>query len=98
MLENGMSLVALSLPSLWLLCTSVIPEKVARSLHSVLSLSWMFSGRSSGSSTERSNAEKAISRDKRLYDLKISSGLSDDSVPTTRNDLESHSSETYANV
>ena len=38
MLEAGMSLVAVNLPSLWLLFTTVIPEKVTRSLRSVLSL------------------------------------------------------------
>ena len=38
MLEAGMSLVAVNLPSLWLLLTKIIPEKVARSWHSALSL------------------------------------------------------------
>ena len=38
MLEAGMSLVAVNLPSLWLLCTSVIPERVVHSVRSMLSL------------------------------------------------------------
>ena len=38
MLEAGMSLMAVNLPSLSLLFTKVIPEKVARSLRSALSL------------------------------------------------------------
>ena len=38
MLEAGMSLVAVNLPSLWLLLTTIIPEKVARSWHSAISL------------------------------------------------------------
>lgn len=38
MLETGISLVAVNLPSLWLLFTSVTPEKVIRTIRSVLSL------------------------------------------------------------
>ena len=38
MLEAGISLVAVNLPSLWLLFTKMIPEKVAQSLRSVRSL------------------------------------------------------------
>lgn len=48
MLETGISLVAVNLPSLWLLFTSVTPEKVIRSIRSVLSLGSLRSGGSSG--------------------------------------------------
>ena len=61
MLEAGMSLVAVNLPSLWLLFTTVIPEKVARSLRSVLSLHSLrrsdlnTSSAAAGTSTTRAN-------------------------------------------
>lgn len=45
MLEAGMSLIAMNIPSVWLLCTKVVPEKVVRSIRSMVSLT---SGRSSG--------------------------------------------------
>ncbi|KUI67586.1 hypothetical protein VM1G_02813 [Cytospora mali] len=48
MLEIGISLVAVNLPSLWLLFTSISPEKVARSIRSVLSLASLRSGGSGG--------------------------------------------------
>lgn len=51
MLETGISLVAVNLPSLWLLFTSVTPEKVIRSIRSVLSLASLRSGGSGGDST-----------------------------------------------
>ncbi|MCJ1432699.1 hypothetical protein MMC27_002056 [Xylographa pallens] len=38
MLEAGMSLVAVNLPSLWLLLTTMIPEQVVQSVRSTLSL------------------------------------------------------------
>ena len=38
MLEAGMPLIAVNLPSLWLLLTHVVPERVVRSMRSALSL------------------------------------------------------------
>lgn len=60
MLETGISLVAVNLPSLWLLFTSVTPEKVIRTTRSVLSLESLRirgSGRS-GQSAGRDDGDK----------------------------------------
>ncbi|KAF2151900.1 hypothetical protein K461DRAFT_279413 [Myriangium duriaei CBS 260.36] len=45
-LEAGISLVAVNLPSLWLLFSKVVPETALRSIRSVLSLSSLRSGKS----------------------------------------------------
>lgn len=45
MLESGISLVAANLPSLWFLCSKTIPEHVAGSIRSVVSLGSMRSDR-----------------------------------------------------
>ena len=54
-----MSLVAVNLPSFWLLITSVIPEKVVRSVRSMLSLS---SPRGSGGSSGRVGGGESSTR------------------------------------
>lgn len=66
MLEMGIALVAVNLPSLWLLCTSVIPEKVTHGLRSIMSLSSLRSSQRARShrshstdSGERNITEKA---------------------------------------
>jgi len=50
MLEMGISLVAVNLPSLWLLFTQVVPEKVTQGLRSVASLTSIASRRSNSNS------------------------------------------------
>ena len=47
MLEAGMSVVAVNLPSLWLFFTSLMPEKLVRSVRSMISLSSLSSQRRS---------------------------------------------------
>lgn len=54
MLEAGMSLIAVNLPSLWLFFTSLLPEKVVRSIRSVIALASLSSQRSNG--LDRSSA------------------------------------------
>lgn len=56
MLETGISLVAINLPSLWLLFTSIKPEKIVHSLRSVLSLASLRSGGSRGDNHEPEQA------------------------------------------
>ncbi|KAI7778903.1 hypothetical protein LA080_001508 [Diaporthe eres] len=60
MLETGISLVAVNLPSLWLLFTSVTPKKVIRTIRSVLSLESLRSRGSGrrGQSTGRDGGDK----------------------------------------
>jgi hypothetical protein len=47
MLEAGMSVVAVNLPSLWLFFTSLMPEKLVRSVRSMISLPSLLSQRRS---------------------------------------------------
>lgn len=46
MLETGISLVAVNLPSLWLLFSSITPQSIIRGLRSMLSIHSLRSGRS----------------------------------------------------
>ena len=55
-LEMGISIVAVSLPSIWMVFASIAPDAILRSIRSVVSLASMRSG-SSRRSRERSNAE-----------------------------------------
>ncbi|KAG6012123.1 hypothetical protein E4U43_007934, partial [Claviceps pusilla] len=55
-LEMGVGLVAVNLPSIWMVFTSVAPDALLRSIRSVVSLASFRSGRSR-SSKERSNPE-----------------------------------------
>ena len=72
MLEAGMSLVAVNLPSLWLLFTTTIPEKVARSLRSVISLhSLRHSDPEASSATAGTSTNRA---DRRTETSSIDSG------------------------
>ena len=105
MLETGMSLVAVNLPSLWLLCTSVIPEKVVRSVRSILSLpSQRGSGGSSGrvgggESTTRVANNKLPSTDSTRPSLPSNSsqvGRLHNDPHQFRDDLEGQKYEAYA--
>ncbi|QKX55842.1 uncharacterized protein TRUGW13939_02940 [Talaromyces rugulosus] len=77
MLEAGLSVVVANLPSLWLFFTSILPEKVANSVHSISSLSslelpWR-SDRGSNSSANAAGHDASISINNRCLD--VSSGL-----------------------
>jgi len=61
MLEMGMSLVAVNLPSLWFLATSVIPEKVRNGLRSFASLTSLRSDRSGSNRSGRSGTSSGDS-------------------------------------
>lgn len=99
MLENGISLVAVNLPSLWLLCTSVIPDKMVRSLRSVISLV-SINSRGSGSRTtgdgetiDPETLQKAGSTaSSDTNDRLVLSHQSD----ALRRDLEGHNFQSYA--
>lgn len=53
MLEQGISLVAVNLPSLWFLLNKITPEKALRSVRSVFSLSSIRSNRSSANTVPK---------------------------------------------
>ncbi|KAF2151498.1 hypothetical protein K461DRAFT_174154 [Myriangium duriaei CBS 260.36] len=58
MLELGISLVAVNLPSLWLLFTSTVPEQALRSIRSVLSISSLRSSRSNNAAKDTTIIKK----------------------------------------
>lgn len=53
MLEMGMSLIAVNIPSMWLLLSHIVPEKITRGLQSMTSLSSLSSGRNSNRAYEK---------------------------------------------
>jgi hypothetical protein len=76
MLEAGLSVVVANLPSLWLFFTSILPEKVANSVHSISSLSslelpWR-SDRSRNPSANAAVHDASISINNRCLDVSSS--------------------------
>lgn len=86
MLEIGISLIAVNLPSLWMLFTSVTPEKVIRSIRSVISLGSL---RSRGSS--RGDVDNAVGKASTAGSTRPS-----ESSGRLRNDVEAQKAEVYA--
>ena len=62
-LEAGMSLIAVNLPSLWYFHNNVTPEKIIRSIRSIASLGSRTSGESAKSNTEIPQAHEAQKQD-----------------------------------
>ena len=104
MLEAGMSLVAVNLPSLWLLLTTVVPDKLKHTMFSVLSL--RSSGHSdkeavdkgAGSSSTNLKRHGPSSTDSQRPVLYSGDDLSYPRFPphNLRGDLEDQKYETYA--
>ena len=96
MLENSMSLVAVNLPSLWRLCTSVIPEKIAGSIHSMTAL---FSMRNS-SRTVHATRQMTMDSNDSIARPSASAASSDHLAPEKnsfkiRNEMGSHTCKIY---
>lgn len=95
-----MSLIAVNLPSLWLLCTSVIPDKLARSARSMISLFSLNSkGSGSGSTQGQGNtfADSAALEKGRAHSSDTNEDLvAPASSGTLRSDLDEHSFQSYA--
>lgn len=78
-----MSLLAINLPSLWMLCVRTIPEKIARSMHSLTS---MRSGGSSSPRTTQNHTDRANLTD----NSGNASGMAPSPHGLSRHDLEQH--------
>ncbi|PSR82548.1 hypothetical protein BD289DRAFT_488118 [Coniella lustricola] len=70
-LEIGISLVAINLPSCWLLLTQVAPDKVIRSIRSVISLGSLRSGRGDGNNTNETSKKAGSAASSRPSDASL---------------------------
>lgn len=62
MLESGISLVAVNLPSMWLFFTSLLPEKLVRSVRSMISLHSQRRSDSTTADVESSDASGSVDK------------------------------------
>lgn len=91
MLETGISLVAVNLPSLWLLLNSIAPQSIVRSLRNILSLHSLRRKGSGGTDTrDRYVAKGSPSKSLKSRHLTAAARVSD----YRSHDLEAQTSDT----
>ncbi|GAM87013.1 hypothetical protein ANO11243_050340 [Dothideomycetidae sp. 11243] len=92
-LESGIALVAVNLPSLWLLCTKIVPEKALQSVRSMLSLNSIRSNRSDNAVKDPSITKRT---DVTTHPSESSTALHPAMPQGMHGDSRAYSSEVYA--